>query len=212
MNKTELLAAFSDYLEAQETKPETHEAYDQQTDMYSLFVEMSTLKNEVKTQARQFKTAMDDFREVFHSLKEQQSYLEHELNKKTKQTQQLKQKISRSFLLDLISLRDRILLSIHSIKNYPSGAKHSFKKSVLEGQIITLKRIDQQLKKHRVTLIATKNKSINPRLMKVVALASRPELKNGIILKEIRAGFIIHFNDKKQLLRPAEVKVNKLEA
>ena len=83
MNKTELLAAFSDYLEAQETKPETHEAYDQQTDMYSLFVEMSTLKNEVKTQARQFKTAMDDFREVFHSLKEQQSYLEHELNKKT---------------------------------------------------------------------------------------------------------------------------------
>ena len=224
MNKTELLEAFTDYLDAQELDAQEdkqdseQEDYDQQTDLYALFVEMSALKNEVKTQARQFKTAMDDFREVFHSLKEHQAWLEDELEKKEKQHQQISQKISRRFLLDLISLRDRILLSLNSLNDYQPGSieklfgtKQSFKQSVIEGQTITLKHIDRQLKQHRVRLIQTENQTMNPRLMKVVALGNQPELENGVILEEIRAGFILHLKGNKQLLRPAEVKVNKLE-
>lgn len=219
MNKTELLEAFNDYLDDQEEKQGSElEDYDQQSDLYTLFVEISALKNEVKIQARQFKTAMDDFREVFHSLKEHQTWLENELDKKESQQQQISQKISRRFLLDLISLRDRILLSLNSLNGYQSsrmeaffGAKQSFKESVIEGQTITLKHIDRQLKQHQVRLIQTENRTMNPRIMKVVALGHQSELESGVILEEIRAGFILHANDNKQLLRPAEVKVNKLE-
>jgi len=219
VNKSELLKAFNDYLDAQEDKQDgEQEQYDQQTDLYALFVEMSALKNEVKTQARQFKSAIDDFRQVFHSLKEQQTWLEDELEKKEQQQRQISQKIRRRFLLDLISLRDRILLSLNSFNNYQPGrmeglfgTKQSFHNSVIEGQTITLKHIDRQLKQHRVRLIQTENQTMNPRLMKVVALGNQPDLENGIILEEIRAGFILQLNGSKQLLRPAEVKVNKLE-
>lgn len=229
IDKNEMLVAFQEYLDTlddakhsdalddpDQTMVNTKMNNEQnlQSDLYSLFVEMSALKNEIKIQARQFKSAIDDFREVFVALRETQEHLEQELQKKNKQNRTIKNSVTRSFLLELITLRDRIILSIDTIENYsPKGVEKLFRhnnsrqNSILEGQKMTLRRIDRQLKNHQVRLVKTQEKRLNPHLMKVVALGHQPEQDNGLVLEEIRAGFIWN----KKLLRSAEVKVNKLE-
>lgn len=71
---------------------------------------------------------------------------------------------------------------------------------------MTLKRFEQLLQRHQVYAIDCVGKPLDPRTMSAVEISQDPKLDNGIVIEELRKGFLFENN----VLRLAEVKVNKL--
>ena len=71
---------------------------------------------------------------------------------------------------------------------------------------MTLKRFDQLLQRHNVQAIDCIGKLLDPSTMSAVEIDRNPKLENGIVIEELRKGFLFEGN----VLRLAEVKVNKL--
>ena len=71
---------------------------------------------------------------------------------------------------------------------------------------MTLKRFEQLLQRHNVYAIDCVGKLLDPRTMSAVEISHDPKLENGIVVEELRKGFLFEEN----VLRLAEVKVNKL--
>ena len=59
---------------------------------------------------------------------------------------------------------------------------------------------------HHVQEIECLNKMINPEIMVAVETDRNTDIANGIVLEELRKGFLYHDS----VLRLAEVKVNKI--
>ena len=71
---------------------------------------------------------------------------------------------------------------------------------------MTLRRFEQLLHEHQVKAIECVGKLLDPMSMKAVETASDADIDNGMVLEELRKGFL--YQD--QVLRLAEVKVNKI--
>ena len=71
---------------------------------------------------------------------------------------------------------------------------------------MTLKRFENLLQRHNVYAIDCMGKLLDPRTMSAVEISHDPKLGNGIVIEELRKGFLFEEN----VLRLAEVKVNKL--
>ena len=70
---------------------------------------------------------------------------------------------------------------------------------------MTLKRFEQLLQRHNVQAIDCIGKLLDPCTMSAVEIDRNPKLENGIVIEELRKGFLFEGN----VLRLAEVKVNK---
>jgi molecular chaperone GrpE len=70
---------------------------------------------------------------------------------------------------------------------------------------MTLRRFDQVLREHGVEAMALLGRPLDPQLARVVGTAPDPAAAEGIVVEEVRAGFL--WDD--QVLRPAEVIVGK---
>ena len=81
-----------------------------------------------------------------------------------------------------------------------------FIESFGKGQEITLKRFEQWLQRQFVHPINCIGQLFDAHTMTTLEIGHDPQLENGIVLEELRKGFL--FDD--QILRLAEVKVNKL--
>jgi molecular chaperone GrpE len=68
---------------------------------------------------------------------------------------------------------------------------------------MTLRRVDRLLADRRVTAIETVGRSFDPRLATAVATVEDRAAAEGIVVEEVRPGFLWHG----ELLRPAEVIV-----
>ena len=79
--------------------------------------------------------------------------------------------------------------------------------AMAQGQEISLRRLDQLLNSYQVIALETCGKPLDPHTMRAAAIAQRTDLANGIVVEELRKGY----RWKDELLRLAEVRVNKLE-
>ena len=70
---------------------------------------------------------------------------------------------------------------------------------------MTLRRFDQVLRERGVEAMALLGRPLDPQLARVVGTAPAPAAAEGIVVEEVRAGFL--WDD--QVLRPAEVIVSK---
>ncbi len=70
---------------------------------------------------------------------------------------------------------------------------------------MTLRRVDRLLADQRVSAIETVGRPLDPRYAAAVATVEDPAAADGIVLEEVRPGFL--WQD--ELLRPAEVIVAK---
>ena len=218
--KTRLLEEFSAYLDHAEAnadeavKPESGE----QVDLFSLFVELSALRNEVKIESRQVKTALDEFRSVFDLLQSSHERLGSELERSRANQQALQHALQNSalrpLLLELLELHDRLEAGVQSVSKLPPARLAWLKKreiaqlaSVREGQQISLRRLQNMLQSYQVNAFSTQGAPVDPQIARVVEVVQEPGLDNGVVVEELRKGF--RWGD--QLLRPAEVKVNKRE-
>lgn len=213
MEKDELLEDFKRFLEAEDMPSFVT---NDQVDLKSLFSELTALKTEVKTESRQFKNTLDTLDSLITVTQEEKKALSEQCAENRRKQEIYHADFSRNMLLDYIDSYDRIALGSLVLQNYqPVDVlfKHSrkedikFIKHLKQGQEMTLKRFENLLRKYQVYPISCVGKILDPVTMCAVETTCIPTIENGRVIEELRKGFL--FQD--QVLRLAEVRVNKLE-
>ncbi len=210
--KNSLLEEFQSYLEQTDL---AHTLSAEQPDLTTLLSEMAGLKSEVKAESRHFKATLDTLSGALTALQADNKTLADELTAHSERLQNMRSETLRTVLLDIADIYDRLTVGFGVLQNYhpvSSLFSHSkkqdirFIESFKEGQFITLKRFEQLLHRHHVYPIECIGKLLDPRTMSAVEISNDPKLDNGIVIEELRKGFLFG----KNVLRLAEVKVNKL--
>ena len=212
--KTALLQEFQNYLEEQQPDPFGNE---EQPDLHTLLGELTGLKTEVKAESRQFKNTLDTLASALETVQTDNKALSSELSASLQRYEQQQTEVMRAMLIQLIDLYDRLASGIGVLQNYqPVNAlfKHTQKKDIRfieqfkAGQLMTIKRFDQLLHSYQVRQIDCVGKLFDPLFMSAIEIEHKPKLENGMVTEELRKGFM----HKDQVLRLAEVKVNKIQA
>ena len=208
--KQALLSRFQAYLDSAETA--APEPRTETSDLYSLFVEVAGLRSEVRTESRLVKEALDQFRGVFDTLQAAQANLQQDLDRARTAARDQADAALRPLLLDVIDLRDRLLAALASAAAArPSWAGRLLRRPASggeawqEGLRMTLRRLDQVLLDRRVVPMLLAGQPFDPRRARVVGTSADSAAADGIVLQEVRAGFL--WDD--QVLRTADVIVSK---
>ncbi len=211
-HKNRLLEEFQTYLEQTD---QAHVLSAEQPDLTTLLSEMAGLRSEVKAESRHFKTTLDTLSDALAALQTDNKALAGELAIHNERLQQMRSETLRIVLLEIVDIYDRLTVGFGVLQNYrpvSSLFNHSkkqdvrFIKSFKKGQSMTLKRFEQLLQRYNVYAIDSIGRLLDPRTMSAVEIAHDPKLANGIVIEELRKGFLFEEN----VLRLAEVKVNKL--
>ncbi|MGR8933989.1 MAG: nucleotide exchange factor GrpE [Gammaproteobacteria bacterium] len=209
--KIDLLEDFRNYL--QQSKLESP-LLGEQPDLSTLLAEMAGLKAEVKAESRQFKNTLDTLNSALDAVQEDKKTLATELAAQAERLEQQQRDAMRGLLLEIVDIYDRLTTGLDVLQNYRPAAslfKHSkkqdirFIKDLQEGQAMTTRRFEQLLLRYQVRAIACIGNPLDPVTMSAVETTHDPSLANGIVVEELRKGFLFH----DQVLRLAEVKVNK---
>ncbi len=209
--KSELLEDFRNFLEQNDLDPF---ATNDQPDLNTLLTELTGLKTEVKAESRQFKNTLDTLSSALTTVQDDNKTLSAELTSYNERQEKQQREIMQTMLLDIIDIYDRMTAGVEILQNYrpvTSLFKRSrdkdigFIKRFKEGQIMTVRRFEQLLQRYQIRPIDSVGKLLDPVTMSAVETEHNPKLENGIVLEELRKGFL--FQD--QVLRLAEVKVNK---
>ena len=169
-------------------------------DLHSLFIEMAALRSEVRTESRLVKETLDLVRGVVDRGRAEQ-VLEREAA------------VLRPLLIDLIEVRDRLAAGVSG----PAAAPAPWYRRVLrradatadawrEGLRMTLARLDRVLRERGVVPLDLVGRPFDPRTARAVGTVADAGLENGIVVQEVRSGFLW----EGELLRAADVVVNKV--
>lgn len=212
LEKERLLDRFRDYLDRMDEDTHEEASPPEEVDLHVLLSEMAVLKNEVRIGARQYKNTLLELQKSSLFLVGQNERLARELEFAKSQINVAKRETEREILLELLDLRDRIEAGTRSGKD----RKHSFlsrlvpfetqyAKSLEEGLALILNRLDLLLEFRRVRPINAVGQPFDPERMRVMEVRSVPGLANGMVVAEIRRGFL----HDGSLLRLSDVVVNK---
>ncbi|MGR9043689.1 MAG: nucleotide exchange factor GrpE [Gammaproteobacteria bacterium] len=209
--KNELLEDFREFLERSKLEPA---AAPDKVDLATLLAEMAGLKTEVKAESRQFKSTLETLSSALITVQDDNKALSEELTLHGERLEQKQREITRTLLLEIVDIYDRLASGLEVLERY-RPVRTLFKRSrdkdirfiqrFKEGQLMTAKRFEQLMQRYQVRPIECIGKLLNPITMTAVEIGHDPKLENGIVLEELRKGFL--FQD--QVLRLAEVKVNK---
>ncbi len=213
--KEQLVGQFRDYLDAATTEDEEPREASGEIDLFTLFTELAALKNEVRLESRQVKQALDHSRELIDGLRENNLQFSHELARHRQGEDELRQLAERPLLLEILELSDRIEAAIQSLREYRPGLieRTNSKKGRLisgvgQGLEITQRRLDGLLARYQISPIHPMGKRLDPNTMRVCGTEQRDDRDDGMVLAEVRKGFL----RAGQVLRLAEVIVNKKES
>jgi len=211
-----LLSRFVAYLDGLEHEesgaaPAATEEAREEADLFSVFVELAGLRNEVRTQSRLVKEALDRFRGVFDTLQASHATLEQELKRARGETHDRERTLLKPLLLDIIDVRDRLAAGLKPAVAAPPRWYERFRPKTRqeaeeawrEGMRMILRRIDRLLADRRIVATKTVGRPFDPRLAAAVATVEDPAAADGIVVEEVRPGFLW----QGELLRPAEVIV-----
>ena len=206
--KENLLEQFRSYLEFHHED----EGDEEQVDLVSLFTEMAALRNEIKLESRQVKIALDTLKNGCELMQSSHVQLTKDLEHCRNEQLSQRRKIMQPLLLDFLEVYDRLEAGMTTLNKYSPTGKQFFCKAEIrlikglqEGQAMTIRRLDQLLARYQVQPLEVLNKPLDPHRMRAVEIDSQSQLENGIVTGELRKGFL--WED--EVLRPAEVKVNK---
>jgi molecular chaperone GrpE len=216
--REKLLTRFVAYLDGLDhdesgAVPATAEEVREEADLFSVFVELAGLRNEVRTQSRLVKEALDQFRGVFDTLQASHATLEQELKRARAESHDRERTLLKPLLLDIIDVRDRlsaglkpaVAVSPRWYERLRPRTKREAEEAWQEGMRMTLRRIDRLLADRRIVATETVGRPFDPRLAAAVATIEDPAVADGIVVEEVRPGFLW----QGELLRPAEVIVVK---
>ena len=209
--KDSLVEQFRSYLDGVGETPSPSEAAGSEADLFTLFVELAALRTEVRTESRLVKDTLDQFRNVFQIVQSSQGALEQELQS----ARERERAQERALLLDLLDLRDHLAAGLQPAPVLRPRWQAPWRRARTpqiepwqEGLHMTLRRLDRILHDRRVTPIEMLGRRFDPHLGRVMATRRAPGTDAGIVLEEVRTGFL--WDDLP--LRPAEVVVSKPDA
>lgn len=206
------VARFGDYLDTLDEHPQAEAP--EEPDLFSLLAELAALKNEVKIESRQMKAALDQFRELFDGLHQANSRLEEDLKRQREQTSSEVREAQRDLLLELLDVRDRLQAAEVQARRFRPGwlargrRVGDFSSGMKAGLSMLLRRFDEVLGRRGVRPLETIDRPFDPHTMHATETARHGDRAQGIVVGEIRAGFL----QDDRLLRPAEVVVNKKDS
>jgi molecular chaperone GrpE len=211
--KETLLDQFRCYLDGLDAVPLEAEAGSNEADLFTVFVELAALRNEVRTESRLVKEALDQFRGVFGTLQSSHATLEQELKRARAEAQERGRVLLRPLLLELLDLHDRLAAGLRQPVAAPVRWLDRWRgrrpteppERWREGLGITLRRLNGILADRSVVRIELLGKRFDPRTGRVVGTIMDANVAAGIVVEEVRAGFLW----QEELLRPAEVIVNQ---
>jgi molecular chaperone GrpE len=210
--KSELLEDFQKYLDQSDLESI---ATNTQPDLKTLLSELTGLKTEVKVETRQFKNTLDTLSSALTTVQEDNKSLSAERTENLQRLEKQHAETMRIMLLEFIDIYDRLAIGGEILQNYrpvESLFKSSRKKDIhfikrfAQGQVMTVKRFDQLLQRYQVSPIDCLGELLDPVTMRAVETSCFPKLENGMVLEELRKGFMY----QGQVLRLAEVRVNKI--
>ncbi len=215
--REKLLSRFVAYLDGLDhdesgAAPAAEEEVREEADLFSVFVELAGLRNEVRTQSRIVKEALDQFRPCFDTLQASHAMLEQELKRARADAHDRERTLLKPLLLDIIDVRDRLAAGLKPVvaapprrwyERFRPKAKREAEEAWREGMRMTLRRVDRLLADQRIVAIETVGRPFDPRLAAAVATVEDPKAADGIVVEEVRPGFLW----QGELLRPAEVIV-----
>lgn len=211
--RDQLLARFAAYLDGAEDAADTdQDGAEPAPDLFSLLAEVSALKNEVKIESRQVKGALDQFRDAFDLVRQAQARLEEGQAQRVEAERRARHEVERDLLLELLELRDRLQAGHdQSVRYKPGwlarrGGADTFVAGMAQGLGMNLQRLDETLARRGVLPLRVLGSRFDPRTMHAAEAARDPGQPDGLVLAEVRRGFV----RGQQLLRPAEVVVNRL--
>lgn len=182
-------------------------------DLFTLLAELAALKNEVKLESRQVKTALDEFRDLFDALRESQTRLGEEQERRFEQTRAAERQGWTKMLLELLELRDRIQAGHDQAARFRPRwftrrrRAPQLVASLAEGMAMSLRRLDETLARRGVRPLPAVGRPFDPQRMHATELAHDPDRPTGEVVGELRPGWLLH----DELLRPAEVVVNRTD-
>ncbi|WP_328987542.1 nucleotide exchange factor GrpE [Thiorhodovibrio winogradskyi] len=182
-------------------------------DLFSLFSELAALKNEVKLESRQVKGALDEFRGLFDHLRETQTRLGNEQERRCEQSRAADRAGWRDMLLELLELRDRLQAGQEQAARFRPhwyGRNRREAKLIVtlaEGMAMNLRRLEETLARREVRPIPTIGRLFDPHRMHAAELTRDPQYRHGEVMAELRPGWLLH----DELLRLAEVVVNRID-
>jgi len=211
--KEQLVERFRRYLDSSDIDHGDSISGAEAIDLYTLFTELAALKNEVKLESRQVKKALDYSGELIEGLRQNNLQLGAELSRRRQEEDEARQAAERPLLLAILELRDRLQAALGSLKAFRPGAiagrkTRRFLISMDEGLEIGLRRLDEMLRSYQVRALDPVGARADPETMTVTAIEHRKDQDNGVVLEEVRQGFL----RGAQVLRLAEVIVNKHES
>jgi len=183
----------------------------------NLLTNLNGLKSEIQAESMLLKKTLDTLTAALATVQEDNKALSKALAASTDQRQQQHDEIKRSMLLELIDIYDRLnsgVLVLHNYRPVKSIFKNSRKKDINfikrfdQGQNMTIRRFEQLFHHHQVSKIDCVDKLLDPKTMIAVETASKKNIEKGIVLEELRPGFLY----QNQVLRLAEVKVNTIDS
>jgi molecular chaperone GrpE len=176
------------------------------TDLHSLYIEMAALRSEVRTESRLVKDTLDLVRDVVARTETERARVA-ELEREAA--------LLKPLLIDLIEVRDRLAAGV-AVQSPETAAAPWYRRLLRgtdttadawrEGLRMTLGRFDRVLRERGVVPIGLAGKPFDPRLARAVGTMADAGLENGIVVQEVRSGFLW----EGELLRPADVVVNKI--
>lgn len=182
-------------------------------DLFSLFSELAALKNAVKLESRQVKTALDEFRRLFDTLRETQTRLGDEQERRCEQSRASDRAGWRDMLLELLELRDRLQAGQEQAARFQphwyarNRREAKLITSLAEGMAMNLRRLEETLARRGVRPIPTIGRTFDPHRMHAAELTRDAQYRNGEIMAELRPGWLL----QDDLLRLAEVVVNRID-
>lgn len=213
--KEQLVEQFRQYLDTTRIEDGELRGEPGEIDLFTLFTELAALKNEVRLESRQVKQALDHSRELIDGLRENNRQFSHELARNRQGKDELRLKAERPLLLEFLELRDRVEATIQSLRKYRPGLLERVRgkqarliSGAVEGLEITQRRLDGLLARYQISPIQPMGKRMDPNTMRVCGTEQRDDQDDGIVLAEVRKGFL----RTNQVLRLAEVVVNKKES
>jgi molecular chaperone GrpE len=210
--KTRLLERLGAYLDSVPAEPSA-QTPTEAPDLFTLLAELAALKNEVKLESRQVRDALEQFRGLLDRLSAANAQLEAELGRRREEEGARLAQAQQGLLLDLLDLRDRLAAGRAQAQRYRPGwlARRSgaadFVVALGEGQGLSLARLDEILERRGVRPLAALGRPFDTHRMHAAGTAWNPDQAAGTVLEEIRTGYL----RDEELLRPAEVMVNKPE-
>ena len=210
--KQRLIERFRQYLDDTPPEDSVPAAESREVDLFTLFTELAELKNEVKLESRQVKQALDHSRELIDALRENNRQFSNELVRRRQEQDEVRLAAERPLLLEILEFRDRIEAARESLQGYRPGLMtgrktRQYLSRVAEGMEISLHRLDGLLAGYQIRALDPVGKRMDPESMRVTAIRHQDDREDGIVLEEVRKGFL----RAGQVLRPAEVIVNKKE-